>query len=94
MLLVNSQPLPHDVILRTIATARIVMPTTIIRLAAGRQSYSEAQQVLCFMAGANAIFTGDAMLTTPCECTLYPPPNACFELKLDHSTPLLFHFFF
>jgi len=42
------------------------MPTTIIRLAAGRQSYSEAQQALCFMAGANAIFTGDAMLTTPC----------------------------
>jgi len=39
---------------------------SIIRLAAGRQSYSEAQQALCFMAGANAIFTGDAMLTTPC----------------------------
>ncbi|KAF8334249.1 biotin synthase [Cantharellus anzutake] len=63
----KNPPLQHDTILRTIATARVVMPTTIIRLAAGRQSYSEAEQALCFMAGANAIFTGDAMLTTPCS---------------------------
>ena len=44
------------------------MPRTIIRLAAGRQTFDETQQVMCFMAGANAIFTGDAMLTTPCKC--------------------------
>ena len=51
--------------LRTIATARIVLPTSIIRLAAGRTSYSETDQAMCFMAGANAIFTGERMLTTP-----------------------------
>lgn len=51
--------------LRTIATARIVLPTSIIRLAAGRISYSESEQAMCFMAGANAIFTGERMLTTP-----------------------------
>jgi hypothetical protein len=51
--------------LRTISTARIVMPTSIIRMAAGRTSYTESEQAMCFMAGANAIFTGDRMLTTP-----------------------------
>lgn len=51
--------------LRTISTARIVLPTSIIRLAAGRTSYTESEQAMCFMAGANAIFTGDRMLTTP-----------------------------
>ncbi|SGY16748.1 BQ5605_C012g06974 [Microbotryum silenes-dioicae] len=52
-------------LLRTIATARIVLPTSIIRFAAGRISYSESEQAMCFMAGANAIFTGERMLTTP-----------------------------
>ena len=42
------------------------MPNTIIRLAAGRQKLSESEQAMCFMAGANAVFTGEAMLTTPC----------------------------
>lgn len=51
--------------LRTISTARIILPTSIIRLAAGRTSYTESEQAMCFMAGANAIFTGDRMLTTP-----------------------------
>jgi biotin synthase-like enzyme len=54
-------------LIRTIATARIVMPTTIIRLAAGRNTLAESEQAMCFMAGANAVFTGDQMLTTPCE---------------------------
>lgn len=63
----KNEPIPHPTILRTIATARIAMPRTIIRLAAGRQTFSESEQVMCFMAGANAIFTGDAMLTTPCS---------------------------
>ena len=58
---------PFDATLRTIATARMVMPRTIIRLAAGRTTLSEEQQVLCFMAGANAVFTGEKMLTTPCN---------------------------
>lgn len=53
--------------LRTIATARIVMPATIVRIAAGRTSMSEEKQALCFLAGANAIFTGERMLTTDCN---------------------------
>lgn len=43
------------------------MPRTTIRLAAGRHAFTEAEQALAFMAGANAIFTGDTMLTTPCS---------------------------
>lgn len=62
------QPVPYQTILRTVATARIVLPGTIIRLAAGRQTLDETQQAMCFMAGANAVFTGEQMLTTPCEC--------------------------
>ncbi|EGO05231.1 hypothetical protein SERLA73DRAFT_174264 [Serpula lacrymans var. lacrymans S7.3] len=57
---------PYHTLLRTIATARIVLPDTIIRLAAGRNTLAESEQAMCFMAGANAIFTGDQMLTTPC----------------------------
>jgi biotin synthase len=56
-------------LIRTVATARIVMPSTIIRLAAGRQTLSETEQMMCFMAGANAVFTGEQMLTTPCTST-------------------------
>lgn len=59
--------IPFDKLLRTIATARIVLPATIVRLAAGRISLSEEQQVACFMAGANAVFTGEKMLTTDCN---------------------------
>ena len=61
------QTVSHRVLLRTIATARIVLPTTIIRLAAGRQTLNENEQAMCFMAGANAVFTGEQMLTTPCK---------------------------
>ncbi|KAF8272311.1 biotin synthase [Lactarius quietus] len=63
----NNEPVSQQVLLRTIATARIVLPTTIIRLAAGRQTLSENEQAMCFMAGANAVFTGEQMLTTPCS---------------------------
>jgi biotin synthase len=49
---------------RTVATARITMPRSMVRLSAGRESMSEATQALCFMAGANSIFTGDKLLTT------------------------------
>lgn len=48
---------------RTVAVARIVMPKSMVRLSAGRESMSEACQALCFMAGANSIFTGDKLLT-------------------------------
>ncbi len=48
---------------RTVAAARITMPLSMVRLSAGRESMSEATQALCFMAGANSIFTGDKLLT-------------------------------
>jgi biotin synthase len=49
---------------RTVAVARITMPCSMVRLSAGRESMSNATQALCFMAGANSIFTGDKLLTT------------------------------
>jgi biotin synthase len=49
---------------RTVAVARITMPRSMVRLSAGRESMSEAVQALCFLAGANSIFTGDKLLTT------------------------------
>ena len=49
---------------RTIAVARITMPTARVRLSAGRQQMDEALQALCFLAGANSIFYGDKLLTT------------------------------
>jgi biotin synthase len=52
-------------LVRTIATTRIMLPTAIIRLSAGRLEMSDECQTLCFAAGANAIFTGDVLLTTP-----------------------------
>lgn len=59
--------LPFDAVLRTAATARVIMPETIIRLAAGRYTMKETDQAMCFMAGVNAIFTGKKMLTTMCN---------------------------
>lgn len=50
---------------RTIAVARILMPTSYIRLSAGRESLTDAEQALCFMAGANSFFSGEQLLTTP-----------------------------
>jgi biotin synthase len=49
---------------RTIAVSRIAMPSSFVRLSAGRQEMSETMQALCFMAGANSIFYGDKLLTT------------------------------
>ena len=50
---------------RTIAVARITMPKAMVRLSAGRQEMSEETQALCFLAGANSIFYGPKLLTTP-----------------------------
>ncbi|MBI2286749.1 MAG: biotin synthase BioB [Nitrosomonadales bacterium] len=49
---------------RTVAVARITMPTALVRLSAGRQQMSDAVQALCFLAGANSIFYGEQLLTT------------------------------
>jgi biotin synthase len=64
-------PLEHQpdldpmIMVRTIATARILMPSSMVRLAAGRKQMSREAVVLCFMAGANSIFCGEKLLTTP-----------------------------
>jgi biotin synthase len=50
---------------RTIAVARICMPRSVVRLSAGREDMSEETQALCFLAGANSIFYGPKLLTTP-----------------------------
>jgi biotin synthase len=50
---------------RVIATARILMPKSMVRLSAGRTEMSDEQQALCFLAGANSIFLGEKLLTTP-----------------------------
>lgn len=64
-------PLAHQpdldpmIMVRTIATARVLMPRSVVRLAAGRKQMQREAIVLCFMAGANSIFTGERLLTTP-----------------------------
>jgi len=64
-----------DELVRMIATARIVMPHSAVRLSAGRLELSVAEQAMCFMAGANSIFAGDKLLTTP-----NPAYNADMEM--------------
>ena len=81
---------------RMIATARIMMPASMVRLSAGRTEMSPEAQALCFMAGANSIFSGDKLLTTPnpslgedeqlfSDLGLYPRPAYKVE-KMDCST--------
>ena len=55
---------PFDFI-RTIAVARIMMPKSYVRLSAGRENMNDQMQALCFLAGANSIFYGEKLLTTP-----------------------------
>jgi biotin synthase len=68
---VEGTPLAHQTpiepleLVRTIGTARILMPASMVRLSAGRLSLSEEAQALCFLAGANSIFMGEKLLTTP-----------------------------
>jgi len=61
----DNPPVDPIEFVRIIATARIVMPKTMVRLSAGRTSMSVETQALCFLAGANSIFLGDRLLTTP-----------------------------
>jgi biotin synthase len=60
----QTPPDPLDLV-RLIATARILMPRSYVRLSAGRLSLSDEAQALCFVAGANSVFLGDRLLTTP-----------------------------
>ena len=60
----NKEPIkPFDMV-RMVAVTRIIMPTTRVRLSAGRKELSPETQMLCFLAGANSIFYGDTLLTT------------------------------
>jgi biotin synthase len=60
----NAPPLDPFEFVRTIACARVTMPTSWVRLSAGRQQMSDELQALCFLAGANSIFYGERLLTT------------------------------
>jgi len=62
--LAGTAPLDPFEFVRTIAVARITMPTSMVRLSAGREQMDDALQALCFAAGANSIFYGDRLLTT------------------------------
>lgn len=61
----EQSPVPIWDMVRMIATTRIVLPTTTVRLSAGRTEMSDEGQALCFLAGAGSIFAGDKLLTTP-----------------------------
>ena len=69
--LADRAPVDWDDLVRMIATARILMPASKVRLSAGRMQMEEVVQALCFLAGANSIFLGDRLLTTP-----NPEPDA------------------
>ncbi len=83
-----AQETPQDPLemVRMVATARILMPRSMVRLSAGRLSLSEEAQALCFLAGANSVFLGEKLLTTP-----NPGPDSdtrLFEklgLRLTHA---------
>ena len=92
----NQKPASSWEMIRMIATARIMMPASMVRLSAGRTEMSPETQALCFMAGANSIFAGDKLLTTPnpslgedeqlfSDLGLFPRPAYKTE-KID-STP-------
>ena len=61
--LAKSGPVDPLQFVRIIALARIMMPTSYVRLAAGRTAMSDEMQALCFLAGVNSIFVGDTLLT-------------------------------
>ena len=63
--LADAPPVDPLRFVRLIAAARITMPASYVRLSAGRESLSDEAQALCFLAGANSIFCGSRLLTTP-----------------------------
>ena len=92
----NQKPASSWEMIRMIATARIMMPASMVRLSAGRTEMSPETQALCFMAGANSIFAGDKLLTTPnpslgedeqlfSDLGLFPRP--AYKTEKINSTP-------
>lgn len=79
----DASPPGWDELVRVIAAARVMMPNTVIRLSAGRTEMDEASQAMCFLAGANSIFVGDELLTTP---NPGPSSDAALLAKLGLET--------
>ena len=85
--LANAKQVDGIELVRTVATARLIMPKSVIRLTAGRTEMSEELQALCFFAGANSVFIGDKLLTE--ENPQREKDKALFEkLGLRASTAL------
>ena len=63
--LADAAPVDPFELVRTIATARLLMPASFVRLSAGRMSLTDEAQALCLLAGANSLFLGERLLTTP-----------------------------
>jgi biotin synthase len=80
--LAESSSIDPLVLVRTIATARVLMPLARVRLSAGRRSLSQECVALCFLAGANSIFVGDKLLTTP-------NPNRSEDMRLMEELDLI-----
>jgi biotin synthase len=78
----ESAALDWTELVRTIAAARLLMPASVVRLSAGRSELDESTQALCFLAGANSIFVGEELLTTP---NPRPESDAALLAKLGLS---------
>ena len=76
----DCETLDWSELVRTVAVARILMPRSFVRLSAGRTELDEAAQALCFLAGANSVFVGNELLTTPNPS---PATDAALFEKLD-----------
>jgi len=85
--LAQSPPIDGLEFVRTVAVARILCPSSVVRLSAGREAMGRELQALCFLAGANSIFIGDQLLTTP---NTDPKSDAALlkELGLKPMRPL------
>jgi biotin synthase len=79
--LAETKPMDNFEFIRVIATARLLFPTSRIRLSAGREDMSSEMQALCFMAGANSIFCGDVLLTAK-------NPTISRDMQLLHTLGL------
>jgi biotin synthase len=87
----GAAPLPVWDLCRMIASTRIIMPRSMVRLSAGRVALSPAEQALCFLAGANSVFTGDKLLTTPnpelsADKTLFDDLGLIGKKPFDYTT--------
>lgn len=88
--LADAKPIDPIDFVRMIATARIMMPTSYVRLSAGRSDMSDAVQAMCFLAGANSIFVGETLLTAENpeedkDAVLFAKLGLQAEVAADHA---------